>query len=66
MKAITVLYTFGGHSADIVAGMEMIANGDLKPQVETAPMKDFANVLTDLHEGRVKSRMVLVPEGIET
>lgn len=65
VKAITILYTFGGLSEDIVAGMDMIAAGDLKPQVETARMKEFEKVLTDLHEGRVKSRMVLVPEGVE-
>lgn len=65
VKALTILYTFGGHSADIVAGMAMIANGSLKPHVETAPMGDFPRVLQDLHEGRVKSRIVLVPEGVE-
>ncbi|KAK5169725.1 uncharacterized protein LTR77_005703 [Saxophila tyrrhenica] len=65
IKAITVLYTFGGHSADIVAGMKMIADGTLTPQVETARMKDFPKVLNDLHEGRVKSRMVLIPQGVE-
>jgi len=60
-----VLYTFGGHSADIVEGMKMIADGSLKPQVETVAMQDFPTALRDLHEGRVKSRVVLIPEGLD-
>ncbi|KAK3048083.1 hypothetical protein LTR09_010599 [Extremus antarcticus] len=65
VKALTVLYTFGGHSADIVEGMKMIADGSLKPQVETVAMQDFPTALRDLHEGRVKSRVVLIPEGLD-
>lgn len=64
-KAITILYTFGGTNTDIVQGLEKIAAGTLTPRVETAPMSEFANVLKDLHEGRIKSRMVLIPEGVD-
>lgn len=34
------------------------------PSVETAPMKDLRRVLDDLHAGKIKSRMVLVPESV--
>ncbi len=43
----------------------MIADGSLKPQVETVAMQDFPTALRDLHEGRVKSRVVLIPEGLD-
>lgn len=64
-KAITILYTFGGHSEDVKEGMELITQGVLTPRVETAPLKEFPKVLKELHEGRVKSRMVLIPEDVQ-
>ena len=64
VKRLSILHTFGGHSADIVDGMALISQGVLKPRVETAPLKQFPGVLKDLHEGRVKSRMALIPESV--
>lgn len=64
VKALTIKYTFGGKNIDIEQGLAKISKGTLSPRVETAPLKDFKQVLEDLHAGKIKSRMVLVPEGV--
>jgi propanol-preferring alcohol dehydrogenase len=46
---------------DLKECIKLIASGDLKPQVETAKMEDFPKILDDLHHGKVKSRVALVP-----
>ena len=47
---------------DLKECLKLIASGDLKPQVETGKLDDFPKALDDLHHGRVKSRIALVPE----
>ena len=42
--------------------MDLISQGKLRPQVETGNLKDFPTVLESLHEGKIKSRIALVPE----
>ena len=64
VKRLTILHTFGGHSADIVEGMELISKGHLTPRVETASLKEFSKLLKDLHEGKIKSRIALIPESV--
>lgn len=44
--------------------MELISKGVLTPRVETGHLKDFAQKLTELHEGKVKSRIALIPESV--
>ena len=60
-KHLKILFCFGGHYSDIEAGLDLIAKGKLSPRVETASLKEFPRVLQDLHEGKVKSRMALIP-----
>nr|POF17979.1 alcohol dehydrogenase [Quercus suber] len=50
-----------GVKQDVAEGLEMVAEGKLRPQVETRPLEDFPEVLDDLHHGKIKSRMALVP-----
>jgi D-arabinose 1-dehydrogenase-like Zn-dependent alcohol dehydrogenase len=44
--------------------LDKIAEGIITPTVATAPMKDLDKVLKDLDDGKVKGRIVLVPEGV--
>ncbi|KAK5424743.1 hypothetical protein LTR83_000333 [Exophiala xenobiotica] len=64
-KQIDILCSYGGTSSDLEASLDLIAKGVITPQVETGSMKDFPQILDDLHNGKIKSRIALVPEGIE-
>lgn len=46
---------------DLKECLELIAQGVVKPQVETGSLDDFDKVLQDLHAGKVKSRIALIP-----
>ncbi|EXJ72571.1 uncharacterized protein A1O5_03717 [Cladophialophora psammophila CBS 110553] len=61
-KQLSILYSFGGSACDIKNGLKLIAEGVVKPQVKTAPLSEFPRLLEDLHNGRVESRMVLIPD----
>ncbi|KIW20725.1 hypothetical protein PV08_01302 [Exophiala spinifera] len=63
-KRLDILGSYGGTSADLEASLDLIAKGVITPQVETGEMKDFPKILDDLHHGKIKSRIVLVPEGM--
>lgn len=62
---LDVFGSYGGTYLDLEASLDLIAKGIVKPQVETGSMKDFPRILDDLHHGKIKSRIALVPEGIE-
>lgn len=64
-KHITVLFSYGGLPQDVEEGLEMIAQGTLRPQVETGSLDDFPKVLDDLHQGRIKSRIALIPSSYD-
>ena len=63
-KHIDILGSFGGTIDDIRASLDLIAKGVITPQVETTSMDNFPQVVRDLHEGKIRSRMVLIPEGL--
>ncbi|EUC41018.1 hypothetical protein COCMIDRAFT_107282 [Bipolaris oryzae ATCC 44560] len=62
LKAINVLFTFGGSYASLEAALDLVAKGIVKPQVVTRGLHELPQALEDLHHGKVKSRVVLVPE----
>jgi propanol-preferring alcohol dehydrogenase len=64
-KQISILGSYGGTCSDIEACLDLIAKGKLVPQVTTGSLKDFPQLLEDLHEGKIKSRIALIPEGME-
>ncbi|EMD95617.1 hypothetical protein COCC4DRAFT_122693 [Bipolaris maydis ATCC 48331] len=64
IKAINVLFTFGGSYASLEAALELVAKEIVKPQVVTRGMDELPQALEDLHHGKVKSRVVLVPETV--
>ena len=60
-KRLTVLFNYGGQLEDVVEVLGLIAKKAIRPQVETGSLKDFPKVLQDLHDGKIKSRMALIP-----
>lgn len=63
-KQLNILCGYGGTYSDIEASLDLIAKGVIKPQVETGSLADFQRILADLHAGKIKSRIALVPEGL--
>lgn len=64
-KQLDILCSYGGTYSDLEACLDLIARGVISPQVESGTMADFQQVLADLDVGNVKSRIALVPEGLE-
>ena len=60
-KHLQILCSYGGTMEDLKQCLKLIASGDLRPQVDTGKLADFPKALDDLHHGRVKSRIALVP-----
>ncbi len=58
---IRVQGTFWGTHAELEAVYELIKSGKVCPNVETAPLKEVNHWLEELHAGRVKSRIALLP-----
>ena len=61
-KKLSILFSYGGTAEDVVECLRMIQRGTLKPQVETTDMDNFPRVIQDLHEGKFKGRMALIPK----
>lgn len=55
------MFNYGGQYQDVVEVLDLIAKKAVRPQVEIGDLKDFPKVLQDLHEGKIKSRMALIP-----
>lgn len=60
-KRLTILFSYGGQIKDLEEALELISKGSLKPSVESAKLKDFPRMLQDLCDGKIKSRVALVP-----
>jgi propanol-preferring alcohol dehydrogenase len=63
-KQLNILCSYGGTYSDVQASLDLVARGVIKPQVETGHLAEFPKVLADLHAGKIKSRIALVPEGL--
>jgi len=64
-KHIDILGSYGGTVEDTKASLDLIAKGVITPQVEVDSMANLPQVLHDLHAGKIKSRVALIPEGME-
>jgi alcohol dehydrogenase, propanol-preferring len=61
-KRLTILFTYGGQMRDLKEVLDLIAEGVILPQVESASLKDFPRVLKDLCDGKIKARVALLHE----
>ncbi|TKA71467.1 hypothetical protein B0A55_07800 [Friedmanniomyces simplex] len=62
MNALTIKGSYSGTRKGLAECLDLMAKGVLKPLVETKSIEDLPSVLHDLDEGKVKSRMVLLPD----
>ncbi len=53
--------SFWGTHKELEEVFDLIADGKIKPQVETAPLKEVNHWLKELSKGNIKSRMALLP-----
>ncbi|GJE87705.1 zinc-binding dehydrogenase [Phanerochaete sordida] len=62
MKDLTWKTSFWGTNTDLDEVLRAIADGKLKPKVETRPMSQCVQVLEDMHHGRLTGRVALIPD----
>lgn len=61
-KRLSFIFTYGGQMRDLKAVLELIAKGEIKPQVETGKFEEYPRILKDLVDGKIKSRLALTFE----
>ncbi|MBI2816181.1 MAG: zinc-binding dehydrogenase [Acidobacteria bacterium] len=59
---IRVQGSFWGTSVELGELLRHIADGKIRPEVETGNLEDVSNWLEELRSGKVRSRMALVPK----
>lgn len=59
-KRLSIIFSYGGQRRDLVEALDLISKKVIQPQVETADLRDFPEVLKELCEGRIKARVALV------
>lgn len=62
MQEINVKGSYNGTVEGLGECLELIEQGVIKPVVETGSIEDLPKMLKDLDEGKIKSRMVLLPD----
>jgi alcohol dehydrogenase, propanol-preferring len=60
-NALTIQGNYYGTQQSLRECLDLVAKGAIKPSIETGTIEDAAKVIKDLDEGKVKSRMVLLP-----
>lgn len=58
---VEVLGSFWGTHQELEEIFDLISKGKIKPQVQTAPLKEVNHWLKELEAGHVKSRIALLP-----
>ncbi|KAJ6190505.1 Short-chain dehydrogenase/reductase SDR [Penicillium mononematosum] len=61
-KRLSIIFTYGGQWRDLKEVLDLISKGIIQPQVETAALKKFPQVLKSVCEGKVKARVALLHE----
>ena len=62
MKELTFKTSFYGTKVELVEVLQAVADGLLSPRVEMRPMREVAQVMKDLHDGKLTSRVALIPD----
>lgn len=60
-KRLEFIFSYGSQPRDVEEVLQLIAQGKIRPQVETGGLEEFARVLDDLVAGKVASRFALIP-----
>ncbi|OQV08477.1 hypothetical protein CLAIMM_12742 [Cladophialophora immunda] len=61
-RQLNILGSYGGTIQDVEACLDLIQKNVIVPQVVTGSLKDFPALLEDLHHGKIKGRVVMIPE----
>lgn len=61
-KECKLKMSFYGLRAELGEVLKAIAEGKLNPKVTTRPMSECAQVLEEMHEGKLKARTALIPD----
>lgn len=62
MKEIHIQCAYNGTRQELIECLDLIVKGIVSPRVEVGSIKDLPRVLEDLEAGKIKSRMVLLPD----
>lgn len=62
VKDITYKTSYWGTKDELAEVLQAVADGLLKPVVETRKMSECAQVLEDMHHGKLRARVALIPE----
>lgn len=61
-KELTLKSSSYGTKEELGEVLKAIADGVLQPKVETRPLSECAQVLEEMHQGKLKCRVALVPD----
>lgn len=64
-KDLTVKTSYWGTKNELVEVLQALSDGLLNPTIETRPMSQCGQVLADMHHGKLKHRVALIPDGLE-
>lgn len=58
-KRLSFIFSYGALVSDLREVLDQIAEGNIRPQVETASMKDLPQLIRDLTAGKIRSRIAI-------
>lgn len=61
-KRLSYVFSYGSQVEDLKEVLELIAKGDIRPQVETARLDELPDILERLKDGKIQSRIALLHE----
>lgn len=61
-KRLSFIFSYGALVSDLREVLDQIAEGNIRPQVETASMKDLPQLIRDLTAGKIRSRIAIIHE----
>ncbi|KAH7173187.1 chaperonin 10-like protein [Fusarium flagelliforme] len=61
-KRLSFIFSYGAQVEDLKQVLDLIAAGHIRPRVETRNIPEFEQVLEELVEGKIKSRVALLHE----
>ncbi|KAF3356982.1 hypothetical protein VD0004_g172 [Verticillium dahliae] len=60
-KRLVYIFSYGSQVRDVEEVLQLIAEGKIKPHVETGKLNEFDQVLKDLTQGKIESRFAIIP-----
>ncbi|KAI0688134.1 alcohol dehydogenase [Cytidiella melzeri] len=64
LKNLTLKTSYWGCKSELAEILEAIGQGKLKVLVQERPMSEVAKMLHDMHEGKIKNRVAVIPDAL--